>query len=378
MPTGSLIRKAVIGLLAVVLLSGIIGVIGYYRLKSAISQPHKHRVAKKIITIEPRTGMSAIIARLHREGVLESEWSTAWYMRLVARGQSFKTGSYEFESPITPLEVISKLTKGEVATRSLTIPEGYNQWDIAVRLAALLPGMNQPAPTGQDDILQLFKKKVSLISDLDPQATDLEGYLFPDTYEYTINNTREQLIEAMVKRFRKIYTPELQQKAKALGLTTRQAITMASLVEKEAKVDSERETISQVYHKRWKMGEKLTCDPTVIYAALQAGKYKDKKIHQSDLDRDSPYNTYQKVGLPLGPIASPGKRSIEAALNPARTNYLFFVADKVKNDGSHKFSEKSSDHERAVQVLRQWEREQAAQKTTQPSPATAPPAQPQK
>ena len=143
-------------------------------------------------------------------------------------------------------------------------------------------------------------------------------------------------------------------------------------------MDSERETISQVYHKRWKMGEKLTCDPTVIYAALQAGKYKDKKIHQSDLDRDSPYNTYQKVGLPLGPIASPGKRSIEAALNPARTNYLFFVADKVKNDGSHKFSEKSSDHERAVQVLRQWEREQAAQKTTQPSPATAPPAQPQK
>ena len=136
-----------------------------------------------------------------------------------------------------------------------------------------------------------------------------------------------------------------------------------------------RETISQVYHKRLKMGEKLACDPTVIYAALQVGKYKDKKIHQSDLDRDSPYNTYKKAGLPPGPIASPGKRSIEAALNPATTSYLYFVADKIKNDGSHKFSEKSSDHERAVQVLRQWEREQAAPKTTQPSTAPAQPPQ---
>ncbi len=374
MPTGSLIRKAVIGLLAILVLIGGSGIIGYSRLKSAISQPHKHNVAQKIMTIEPRTGMSAIIARLHREGVLESEWPTAWYMRVVARGQSFKTGSYEFESPITPLAVISKLTKGEVATHSFTIPEGYNQWDIAAKLAAPLPGMNQPAPASPDEILQLFKKKVSLIADLDSQATDLEGYLFPDTYEYTINNTREQLVEAMVKRFRKIYTTELQRKAETMGLTTRQAITMASLVEKEAKVDSERETISQVYHKRLKMGEKLACDPTVIYAALQVGKYKDKKIHQSDLDRDSPYNTYKKAGMPPGPIASPGKRSIEAALNPARTNYLYFVADKIKNDGSHKFSEKSSDHERAVQVLRQWEREQ--QKNSQPS--TAPAQSPQK
>jgi UPF0755 protein len=360
-------RKPVIVLIVLLILLSAAGAVGWFSLKSSVSQPHAHQAAEKIITIQPRTGTAAIIAQLRREGVLASEWPTVWWMRLAARGQSFKSGSYEFKSPITPLEIISKLTRGEVATRSLTIPEGYNQWDIAAKLGAPLPGMSQPPPASQDEILALFRKKVELISDLDPQARDLEGYLFPDTYEYTINTTREQLIDAMVKRFRKVYTPELQQQAAALGMTTRQAITMASLVEKEAKVDSERETISQVYHKRWKMGERLACDPTVIYAALLVGKYKDKKIHQSDLDRDSPYNTYKLPGLPPGPIASPGKRSISAALNPAKTDYFYFVVDVTKNDGSHKFSESSRDHESAVKLLRQAEREQAAQKATQPS-----------
>jgi UPF0755 protein len=121
-------------------------------------------------------------------------------------------------------------------------------------------------------------------------------------------------------------------------------------------VDGERELISQVFHKRWKMGAQLACDPTVIYAAILAGKYRGK-IYQSDLDRDSPYNTYKRAGLPPGPIASPGKRSLQAAVNPAPTDYFFFVVDATKDDGSHKFSASSSDHERAVKVLRQSERE---------------------
>lgn len=374
MPTGSLMKKTVIILIIILLLLAGAGTAGWFRLKSAVSQPHTHQAAAKIITIQPRTSTGAIIAQLHREGVLASEWPTVWWMRLAARGQSFKSGTYEFQSPVTPLQVISKLVRGEVATRSITIPEGYNQWEIAAKLAAPLPGMNQPPPD-EDEILALFKKKVNLIADLDPQAKDLEGYLFPDTYEYTVTTTREQLIDAMVKRFRKVWTPELQQKAAAFGMHTRQAITMASLIEKEAKVDSERETISQVYHKRWKMGEKLACDPTVIYAALLIGKGKDRVIHRSDLDRDSPYNTYLHAGLPPGPIASPGKRSIQAALNPAETDFLYFVVDVTKNDGSHKFSTTSGDHEKAVQKLREAERQQATQKAAQP-PAVAP--QPQK
>lgn len=323
-------------------------------LKSTIKQSHTHNAAKKIITFKPGTGSSEIIATLQREGVLASALPTKLWLRFFADNQKFKAGDYEFASPITPLEVINKLVKGDVATRSFTIPEGYNQWDIA-RILGSLQGLKQPPLADPDAALTLLKN-TSLIADLDPAAKDLEGYLFPDTYEFTTTTTREQLVEAMVKRFRKVYTPELQQRAAALGWNARRVVTFASLIEKEAKVDAERELISSVYHNRLQRGERLACDPTVIYAALLIGKYRGK-IYRSDLDRPSPYNTYMFPGMPPGPIASPGKRSLMAALNPAQSDYLYFVVDVTKNDGSHKFSVSSTDHDRAVQLLRQQERE---------------------
>ncbi|MBO0725777.1 MAG: endolytic transglycosylase MltG, partial [Blastocatellia bacterium] len=165
------------------------------------------------------------------------------------------------------------------------------------------------------------------------------------------------------KRFREVYTPELQTRAKQMSMSARQAVTMASLIEKEAKVDGERELISSVFHRRLKMKMNLGCDPTVIYAAILAGNYRGK-IYQSDLDRDSPYNTYKRVGLPPGPIASPGKRSLQAALNPADTDYLYFVVDAQKNDGSHKFSATSAQHDINVKDYR---RSEAAQKAARQS-----------
>ncbi len=342
--------------LALLLISVLVAVGGWYWLKSEINHLHNHEAAQKIITIEPRTSTSVIITRLQREGVLESELPVKLWLRLVEPGLSFKAGDYNFKSPITPRRVISQLSRGEVATQQFTIPEGYNQYDIAHVLVGV-QGLRQAAgaaPAKPEDLLKLFKN-VSLISDIDPQATTLEGYLFPDTYEYTVNTTREQLVEAMVKRFRKVYTADLQNRAAQIGMTTRQAVTLASLIEKEAKVDSEREVISSVFHRRLKMNVALACDPTVIYAALVEGKYRGK-IYQSDLDRDSPYNTYRHTGLPPGPIASPGRRSIQAALNPADTNYLYFVVDAAKSDGSHKFSASSAEHENAVRLLRQAER----------------------
>jgi UPF0755 protein len=222
-----------------------------------------------------------------------------------------------------------------------------------------LPALKQRETT-PEKILGLFKK-TTLIADIDPAATTLEGYLFPDTYEYTANTTREQQVEAMVKRFRKVYTPEMQKRAKELGMTARQAVTLASLIEKEARVDSERELISSVFHRRLKLGIPLACDPTLIYAALLENKYRGK-IYRSDLERKSPYNTYKKAGLPPGPIASPGRRSIQAALYPADTNYLYFVVDATKNDGSHKFSATSNEHDAAVRRLREQEREQSSQR----------------
>lgn len=362
MPTGAqpkakslaVLKKNLFVLFGVILLGAGALLAGQAWLKNEVKRPQVHHAAKKLITFKPGTGSSEIIAKLHREGVLANTWTTKLWLRFFSPNQKFKAGDYEFASPIAPLDVINKLVKGDVATRSFTIPEGYNQWDIA-RILGSLQGLKEPALANPDEALLLLKN-TALIADLDPEARDLEGYLFPDTYEYTTTNTREQLVEAMVKRFRKVYTPELQQRAAALGWNARRTLTFASLIEKEAKVDSERELISSVYHNRLKLGERLACDPTVIYAALLAGKYRGK-IYRSDLDRPSPYNTYLYPGLPPGPIASPGKRSLIAALNPAQSDYLYFVVDVTKNDGSHKFSVSAAAHEQAVQLLRQQERE---------------------
>lgn len=330
---------------------------GWMWLSNAMDRPHKHDAAKRTITIEPGTGSAEIIVRLNREGVLDGELPTKLWMKLFAGDKRLKAGDYEFKSPISPRQVISQLAGGSVATRQLTIPEGYNHFDIATVIAGL-DGLKE-ARKSPGDVMAMLRK-TALIEDLDPDAKNLEGYLFPDTYEYTASTTREKLIEVMVKRFRQVYTTEWQDRAKQLGMKTRQVMSLASLIEKEAKVDSERELISQVFHKRLKMGAPLACDPTVIYAALIEGKYRGK-IYRSDLNRDSPYNTYKRAGLTPGPIASPGKRSIQAALYPAETDYLFFVVDATRNDGSHKFSASSGDHERAVQLLREQEREAKSQ-----------------
>jgi UPF0755 protein len=329
---------------------------GAWLLRSEMNTPYQHEAAKKIITIESGANTSEIIAKLYDEGVLEHEWPTQLWLRIFPGNRKFKAGEYEFKSPITPREVINQLVRGSVATRHFTIPEGFNQFDIARMLSGLR--LKEPAPTRPEDLLPLFKN-TSLVADLDSQATTLEGYLFPDTYDYTTNTKRAQLVEAMVKRFRDVYTPEMQTRAEERKMNTRQAVTMASLIEKEARVDSERELISSVFHRRLNLGMQLACDPTVIYAAILAGNYRGK-IYKSDLDRNSPYNTYKRVGLPPGPIASPGKRSLHAALNPAQADYLYFVVDAEKNDGSHKFSASSADHDKAVKSLRQSEQEQKA------------------
>ena len=325
-------------------------------LRSVMNTPYRHEASKKIITIEPGASASEIVSKLYDEGVLEHEAPMWIWLRIFPSNRKFKAGEYEFKSPISPREIIAQLVRGSVATRQFTIPEGFNQFDISRLLYGLR--LKEAPPDKPEDLLSLFRN-TSSIADLDPQATSLEGYLFPDTYDYTANTKRAQLVEIMVKRFREIYTPELQRRAQEMKMNLRQAVTMASLIEKEARVDSEREMISSVFHRRLKIGMALGCDPTVIYAAILAGNYRGK-IYKSDLDRNSPYNTYKRVGLPPGPIASPGKRSLQAALNPAQVDYLYFVVDAEKNDGSHRFSISSSDHDKAVKSLRESEREQKA------------------
>jgi len=187
-------------------------------------------------------------------------------------------------------------------------------------------------------------RNAALIKDLDPEARDLEGYLFPDTYTLPRSATAVQLIERMVNRFQKAATPELRQAATARGLTLRQLVTLASLVEKETAKPDERPVVSGVYTNRLKIGMGLQCDPTVIYALMLAGRY-DGNIRKGDLQIDSPYNTYRYAGLPPGPIAAPGEASLHAAANPADVPYLYFVS---RNDGSHVFSTTLDEHNRNV------------------------------
>lgn len=328
-------------------------------IRSQINNQHAHGAGGRPIKIEPGSSTAAIIGQLHREGILASEFPAQVYLRFYAGKRSLKAGDYEFKSPISPREAIERLLRGEVATRSFTIPEGYNQFDIA-RVLFGLPGLKQPAPATTEELLPLFKN-TALIADLDPQADSLEGYLFPATYEYTASTTREAMVEGMVKQFRKVLTPAMRQQASELGMNIRQAVTMASLIEEEGKIDAERELISSVFHRRLKMGIKLDCDSTVIYAALLAGKNRGRTIYRSDLGRDLPYNTYLHAGLPPGPIASPGRRSLEAAVKPAETDYLFFVVDATRNDGAHTFTATLAEHARAVALLRRQEQERKTQ-----------------
>jgi UPF0755 protein len=227
---------------------------------------------------------------------------------------------------MTAREVVDKIARGEVFMRPITFREG-----LTIRQMAR---MYEQEGFGASDEFVLAAQNVSLIQDVDPQARDLEGYLFPETYSMPRQGTAAQLVERMVTSFRDALTPELLDRAAARGLGARQLVTLASLVEKETGKPEERELVAAVYANRLKIGMGLQCDPTVIYALERAGLY-NGNLTRENLRFDSPYNTYRYAGLPPGPIAAPGRASLEAAANPADVPYLYFVS---RNDGSHVFS----------------------------------------
>jgi UPF0755 protein len=202
---------------------------------------------------------------------------------------------------------------------------------------------------------------VSDIRDLDPTADNLEGYLYPDTYNFPPDTTAPAMIKTMVKRFRQEWKPQWTEQARALNMTPRQIVTVASLIETEAKLKDERPLVASVIYNRLRKGMALGIDSSVIYASKLAGKWKnDGKVYKSDLDRQSPYNTRLRTGLPPGPIASPGLSALEAALNPSSTDFLYYVRNPDRNDGAHNFYNNAADFERGVQALRNWERERDA------------------
>jgi UPF0755 protein len=268
-------------------------------------------------------------------------------------GPRLKAGEYRFASPISPLQVLRKLEEGEERLERFTVIEGWTRWDIAAAMARV-PELKL---RDQDEAMRLMDD-TSLIRDLDADASNLEGYLFPDTYSFPPDTTPKEVIATMVRRFRQVWDGKISEEALANNKSAREIVTVASLVETEAKLADERPVVASVIYNRLRIGMPLGIDSTVIYASKLAGKWRgDGKVYQSDLDRQSPYNTRRVRGLPPGPIASAGARSLEAALRPAQSDYLYYVREPARNDGAHNFYNNTADFQRGVQALRAWERE---------------------
>jgi UPF0755 protein len=275
---------------------------------------------------------------------------------VLSRGETgrLRAGEYSLEGSMSLQQIVDKLVRGDVVRHTVTFPEGMNFEDMA-RLAAM-----KGIPV---EAFLAAARNPELIKDLDPEAKDLEGYLFPDTYDIPRGpEPAAQLVARMVKRFRTVIAPERPRLP--AGRTLRQIVTLASIVETETARPEERPRVAAVFLNRLRKRMPMQTDPTVIYALRKAGTW-DGNIRKDDLDVDSPYNTYRFPGLPPGPIASPGRASLQAALHPAESRELYFVS---RNDGTHQFSETLAEHERWVNLY-QRHRGAVAQAAPSPSPS---------
>ena len=320
---------------------------------SDLHKPVAHARTGQYIEIPKGSSPAAIVKKLVDEGVVKHELPLKIYLKSTGAGATLKAGEYDFPSPISPLGVLAKLQQGQRKLNRFTVIEGWTRWDIA-------RAMIQVPEFGLSDEAQALglMNNVSLINDLDPEARNLEGYLFPDTYEFSPETNGAELIEMMVKRFRNVWKPDWTDRARSLNFTPRQIVTTASIIETEAKLADERPLVASVIYNRLQKDIPLAVDSSIIYASKLEGKWRyDGKVYRSDIDRRSPYNTRIYTGLPPGPVASPGESSLKAALNPATSDYLYYVRNPARDDGAHNFYSNGGEFETGVAALRKWERE---------------------
>ena len=289
------------------------------------------------VDIAPGTGTQSIATQLEHAGVIRSRY--AFDLLRALRGGKLIAGEYRFNHPAPATEVYDRIVRGDVYTVPLTIPEGYNIFDIA-------QAVESAGLCSRDAFLAAERSQTALIADLSPNAPSLEGYLFPDTYRFARHVTPARMLAAMVHRFRQVQAQ--------LGLTANpgesvaRTVILASLVEKEVSQGSERPLVASVFENRLAQDMPLATDPSVIYAALLEGRYRGT-IYESDLQSPSQYNTYRHAGLPPGPICNPGVAALKAALAPSHTDYLYFVADA---EGHSRFSATLKEHAEQVQTYR--------------------------
>lgn len=300
-----------------------------------------------------RSGESAlqILRHLESEGHIRSAFLARIYLRWGMGAPDLRAGEYELEPALSTVAVLEKLRRGEVRTLAVTLVEGLTVEETAQAIAA--------AGLGEIDRIRAEFASPVRVLDLDPSATDLEGYLFPETYRFARATGEGEIADTLTATFRRRYDTRVRPlRAADDARPLRELVILASLVEKEAKLDPERALIAAVYANRLRRGIGLYADPTIIYALKLLGRW-DGNLRRSDLRMESPWNTYRVPGLPPGPICSPGLASLEAAAHPAGVDYLYFVS---RNDGSHVFSASLEEHNRNVErwQKRPWRERSAA------------------
>jgi UPF0755 protein len=327
------LRPIVIIVALLVVLGGLAG----YQVMRWIEAPVLSEAAHPpatLVTIPEGATFQQVANLLEREQLIRSRLAFVLLGKTSGADRKVHPGEYELNGAMSPAEILSKLLAGRVVLHPVTIPEGYTVNQIADVLA-------EHRITEKDEFVRLANDK-SFIKTLGISAESVEGYLYPDTYHFARPTAGKDVIKTMVDQLGQVMTEEWQARAKELGLTVHEVLTLASVIEKETGAGEERPRISSVFHNRLKKRIPLQSDPTVIYGLPNF----DGNLHKKDLAHPSPYNTYRWVGLPPGPIASPGADSIRAALYPTPSSYLYFVS---KNDGTHEFSATLIEHNKAVE-----------------------------
>lgn len=331
------VRRWIVRLAGLALLAAVAAGGAAWWLRAGAEAPYRGFPGDEVfVDIPPGTGPRSIGARLVAAGVVQDDRTFRVALWLTGRARELKAGEYRFTGAASAVDVVAAIADGAIYTRPITFREGLTIDEMADVYAG--------AGLGTRDAFLAAARDVSLIRDLDPAATDLEGYLFPDTYPVPRQAPAPALVAQMVRGFRAALPPDLIARAAADGLSVRQVVTLAALVEKETAEDVERPLVAAVYRNRHRIGMGMQADPTVIYALQKAGRW-DGNLSRDDLQFDSPYNTYRYGGLPPGPIAAPGRRALEAVVAPAAVDYLYFVS---RNDGTHVFATTLAEHNRNV------------------------------
>lgn len=330
--------KKLLGILVVLALAGAAAA---WWGQQMLDAPYRGFTAEEVFVEIPQgAGVAVMAKRLADEGVVAHPLIFRIAARLSGNERRLQAGEYRFVEAATPATIVDRLARGDVYTRSITFREGLTMWEMA-------DVFGESGLGTKDDFLR-ESRDVSRISQIDPDASSLEGYLFPDTYQLPRAAGAKGTVDAMVAGFMRAFDQDLRAAAAARGLSPREVVTIASLVEKETAAPEERAIVSAVYQNRLRIKMGLQCDPTVIYALLLAGRW-NGNLTRENLRIDSPYNTYRYAGLPPGPIAAPGRASLEAAVRPADVPYLYFVS---RNDGTHAFASTLAEHNRNVT---QWQ-----------------------